>query len=109
MQTQWNEERRPHADGRDEVADTMARWKRTFGASGPLRLLRRIGIGVVGSVVLGLGVVMLVTPGPAFVVIPLGLGILALEFEWAKRWLHRVKEYVRNAMPGEAKQDRPRT
>lgn len=106
MQTQRNEAPR-HAEDRDQVADTIARWNRSFGGSGPLRLLRRIGIGVAGSVVLGLGVVMLVTPGPAFVVIPLGLGILALEFEWAQRWLHRVKEYVRNAMPGDTKQDRP--
>lgn len=111
MQTQLNEgpreQRARHEADRDEVADTMQRWKRAFGAGGPLRLLRRIGIGVVGSAVLGVGVIMLVTPGPAFVVIPMGLGILALEFEWAKRWLHRVKEYVRNAMPGHAKKDSP--
>jgi uncharacterized protein (TIGR02611 family) len=98
MPTQWNEAPR-HGRERDDVANTMKGWSRTFGASGPLRLLRRIGIGLVGSAVLGVGVVMLVMPGPAFVVIPLGLGILALEFEWAQRWLHRVKEYVRNAMP----------
>jgi tellurite resistance protein TerC len=34
---------------------------------------------------------MIVLPGPAFIVIPAGLGILALEFAWAKRWLHEVK------------------
>ena len=106
MQTQWNEAPR-HERERDDVADTMRHWSRTFGASGPLRVLRRIGIGLVGSAVLGVGVIMLVTPGPAFVVIPMGLGILALEFEWAQRWLHRVKEYVRNAMPRDAKQDPP--
>jgi hypothetical protein len=26
------------------------------------------------------------------VVLPLGLGILALEFAWARRWLERVRE-----------------
>lgn len=41
---------------------------------------RRIVIGVVGASVLLLGIIMLVTPGPAFVVIPLGLAILAIEF-----------------------------
>ena len=106
MQTQRNEAPRD-AEDRDQVADTMARWNRTFGGSGPLRLLRRIGIGVVGSAVLGVGVVMLVMPGPAFVVIPVGLGILALEFEWAQRWLHRVKEYARKVMPGDTKKERP--
>jgi tellurite resistance protein TerC len=35
---------------------------------------------------------MIVLPGPAFVVIPVGLGILSLEFAWARRWLEKVKE-----------------
>ena len=35
---------------------------------------------------------MIVLPGPAFIVIPAGLGILGLEFAWARRWLHKVKE-----------------
>ena len=106
MQTQWNEAPR-HQPERDDVADTMQHWSRTFGASGPLRMLRRIGIGLVGSAVLGVGVLMLVMPGPAFVVIPMGLGILALEFDWARRWLHRVKEYVRNAMPKREVREHP--
>ena len=37
---------------------------------------------------------MIVTPGPAVVVIPLGLGILATEFIWARHLLHRVKEHI---------------
>ena len=39
---------------------------------------RRIVIGIVGATVLLIGVVMLVTPGPALVVIPVGLAILSL-------------------------------
>jgi tellurite resistance protein TerC len=35
---------------------------------------------------------MMVLPGPAFIVIPIGLGILGLEFAWARRWLNAVKE-----------------
>lgn len=53
---------------------------------------RRIAVAVVGATVLLLGVVMLVTPGPAFVVIPLGLTILSIEFAWARNWLRRVRE-----------------
>jgi len=53
---------------------------------------RRIAIGVVGFTVLAVGVAMIVLPGPAFVVIPVGLGILGLEFAWARRWLRKVKE-----------------
>jgi tellurite resistance protein TerC len=55
------------------------------------RWAKRIAIAVVGFTVLCVGVAMIVLPGPAFVVIPAGLGILALEFAWAKRWLVEVK------------------
>jgi tellurite resistance protein TerC len=55
------------------------------------RLARRIAIGVIGGTVVLCGVIMLVTPGPALVVIPLGLAILAVEFAWARHWLKRLK------------------
>ena len=55
---------------------------------------RRIVIAVVGTSVLLLGIVMLVTPGPAVVVIPLGLGILAIEFVWARHWLKKLREMI---------------
>ena len=45
---------------------------------------------VVGFTLLGAGVAMLVLPGPAFVVIPVGLAILSLEFAWAERLLHHA-------------------
>ena len=55
---------------------------------------RRIVIGVVGATVLLIGVVMLVTPGPGLIVIPLGLAILSIEFAWARYWLRRVREGI---------------
>ncbi|MCG8371414.1 MAG: PGPGW domain-containing protein [Proteobacteria bacterium] len=55
---------------------------------------RRIVIGVVGATVLLIGVVMLVTPGPALVVIPVGLVILSIEFAWARAWLRKLREYI---------------
>jgi tellurite resistance protein TerC len=60
---------------------------------------RRIVIGIVGATVLVIGVVMLVTPGPALVVIPVGLAILSIEFTWARAWLRRLRESIssRNA------------
>ena len=57
---------------------------------------RRIVIGVVGATVLLIGVVMLVTPGPALVVIPVGLAILSIEFTWARHWLRRLRESISN-------------
>jgi len=56
------------------------------------RLARRIAISVVGFTVLAIGIAMIALPGPAFVVIPIGLGILGLEFAWARRWLKAAKE-----------------
>ena len=55
---------------------------------------RRIVVGVVGATVLAIGVVMLVTPGPALVVIPVGLAILSIEFAWARAWLRRLRESI---------------
>jgi tellurite resistance protein TerC len=52
-----------------------------------VRLGRRIGIGIVGWLVVAVGVAMIVLPGPAIVVIPLGLAILGLEFERPRVWL----------------------
>lgn len=58
------------------------------------RFARRLVIGIVGATVLLAGFIMIVTPGPAFVVIPIGLAILGLEFAWARRWLQKVRERI---------------
>ncbi len=55
-------------------------------------MARQIVIAVIGGTVVLVGLVMLVTPGPALLVIPLGLAILALEFAWARHWLRRLKD-----------------
>ena len=47
---------------------------------------------VFGFTLLVLGVVMIVTPGPGWLTIFLGLGILAAEFVWARTLLDRLKE-----------------
>ncbi len=51
---------------------------------------------VIGFTVLIIGVVMIALPGPAVVVIPIGLGILATEFVWAKHLLKRFKDGANN-------------
>ena len=53
---------------------------------------KRLIIIVVGFTVLLLGVAMILLPGPAFIMIPLGLGILATEFVWARTLLNKFKE-----------------
>jgi tellurite resistance protein TerC len=42
-----------------------------------------------------MGVAMLVLPGPAILLIPLGLGILATEFRWARKWLTTARQWLR--------------
>jgi len=54
--------------------------------------VRRIGVGVVGVVVLAAGVVMLVLPGPGALVVVGGLAVLASEFDWARRWLDTARD-----------------
>ena len=54
-------------------------------------------IGIVGGIVLLAGIAMLVLPGPAFIVIPAGLAILATEFEWAHRLKERAKQWFERA------------
>ncbi len=66
--------------------------KRTFNAS--YKVAKRIVIGVIGFSVVLLGVIMLVTPGPAFVVIPAGLAVLSLEFAFARRWLQTLRKKI---------------
>lgn len=52
---------------------------------------RRCAIAVVGGTVVLIGILMIVFPGPAIVVIPAGLAILSLEFAWAKLWLKKIR------------------
>jgi tellurite resistance protein TerC len=62
------------------------------------RAARRVVVAVVGGTVVLIGLAMTVLPGPAFVVIPVGLAILGLEFAWARHWLHRLRETANNAV-----------
>ena len=74
------------------------RWLRKpaerFGLDRLLKILRRIIVAVIGGTVLIIGIVLIVLPGPAFIVIPLGLVILASEFAWARHVLRRGRELI---------------
>ena len=58
------------------------------------RQARRVVILILGSTVLLFGVAMIVLPGPAILIIPMGLAILAIEFAWAQRWLNNIRGRV---------------
>src|SRR5207253_10405981 len=55
-----------------------------------IKIVKRVIVSVVGATVLLIGVALLILPGPAFIVIPVGLAILATEYAWARRWLKKV-------------------
>ncbi|OBG21749.1 TIGR02611 family protein [Mycolicibacterium celeriflavum] len=52
----------------------------------------RIVVGVVGLIVLGAGILAIPYPGPGWAIVFIGLGILATEFDWARRLLAYAKE-----------------
>ncbi len=56
-----------------------------------IKQAKRLMIAIVGFTVLFIGIAMIVLPGPAFIVIPAGIGILATEFVWARSLLKEVK------------------
>jgi tellurite resistance protein TerC len=58
------------------------------------RQARRVVVGIVGGTVVLLGIVLIVLPGPAFIVLPAGLAILSIEFAWARHFLEKVRSGI---------------
>ncbi|MBI3592722.1 MAG: PGPGW domain-containing protein [Nitrospirae bacterium] len=65
-----------------------------------IKQAKRLIIGVAGFTVMLIGIVMIVLPGPAIIVIPIGLGILATEFVWARNLLRKVKTRFKKMKEG---------
>jgi uncharacterized protein (TIGR02611 family) len=57
--------------------------------------LRKVLFGILGSIVLILGIILLPLPGPGLLVCLLGLFLLSLEFDWAKPHMERIKRRLR--------------
>lgn len=55
------------------------------------RSVWRVLVAIVGSIVLLAGIIMIPYPGPGWVVVFVGLAILAQEFAWARRLLRYSK------------------
>ncbi|MFA7406164.1 MAG: PGPGW domain-containing protein [Pelobacteraceae bacterium] len=53
---------------------------------------KRLVVSVIGFTILAAGIAMIVLPGPAIIVIPIGLALLATEFIWARKLLVKVKD-----------------
>ena len=68
--------------------------------------LRKLIVAVIGITVVLIGVAMVVLPGPAFIVIPVGLAILATEFAWARRAVRRARVMIAKAAGRESSKKR---
>lgn len=67
----------------------------------------RIAIAAFGALVLMAGLLLLPLPGPGWLIIFAGLGIWAVEFEWAGRLLGWTRGHVRRWTARLAAQPRP--
>lgn len=52
---------------------------------------------LLGGLFLLIGLIFILLPGPAVIFIPLGLALLSLHFDWAKRWLKKSQVVMRNS------------
>jgi len=59
-------------------------------------LVRRVIVAVIGGTILLIGIAMIVLPGPAIAVIPVGLAVLATEI-WSRRWLRKARKIFKQA------------
>ena len=78
------------------------------------RWVRRTAVLLVGTLLLVLGIALIVLPGPAVVVIPAAVGLLATEFEWAQKWRgggeavwRRVRDASRRRASAQEEERRP--
>ncbi|SEH83246.1 TIGR02611 family protein [Mycolicibacterium rutilum] len=81
-----------------DVKRRWARWRDKLRERPRLEFGYRIAVGVIGLVVLAAGILAIPYPGPGWAIVFVGLGILATEFDWARRLLGWVRERYDKAM-----------
>lgn len=83
-----------NVDSVTEQAHSENRWmraRRRIAGNPVLNLGYRIAVGVVGTLVLVVGIIAIPYPGPGWLIVFAGLGILGSEFTWAYRLLRFAK------------------
>ena len=76
----------------DSMRHDQHRWISKLVEAPTVHVAKRCVVAVIGGSVTLIGIALIVLPGPAFIVIPIGLAILATEFVWAKRWLKKARD-----------------
>ena len=79
-------------DERPSLRRRWARWRDRLRERRKVEFVYRIVVGVVGLVVFAVGIIAIPYPGPGWAIVFIGLGILATEFDWARRLLAYAKE-----------------
>ncbi|WP_347060409.1 PGPGW domain-containing protein [Blastococcus sp. HT6-30] len=97
-QPETADERRARYDN-DEVHSLRervagARWRRRLAARRSVNHGYRVGVGVVGGLIVALGLATIPLPGPGWLTVIAGLFVLATEFTWAERLLEFTKRHV---------------
>lgn len=96
---------------RHPIAARKRAWQQRLNAKfglDKMPVIRKLVYSVLGITILLVGIVMIVLPGPAFIVIPLGLAVLASEYAWARRIIRRGRVFVGRRV-GKRKPPRPTT
>ena len=75
-------------------ADAVRRWRERLRALPGGALAVRLGVTAAGLAVIVFGIILLPLPGPGWLIIFAGLGLLATEYTWASRLLQRTRRYV---------------
>lgn len=78
----------------------MGKFQAWLHGAMPYPWARRLVVGVIGGTVVLVGIALVFLPGPALVVIPVGLGILGLEFAWARRLLKHARDRAGDLVDG---------
>ena len=78
-----------------DAADDDWEWRRKIRSNPHSHLIYRIMVGFVGVIIVVIGLILVPLPGQGWLVVILGLAILASEFEWAQRLLHLVKNTLK--------------
>ena len=78
---------------RERVAET--KWRQRIGARRSLNHSYRVGVGIVGGLIVAVGLATIPLPGPGWLTVIAGLFVLASEFTWAERLLEFTKRHVK--------------
>ena len=86
------------AEDHPGIRRRWARWRDRLRERRRAEFVYRVVVGIVGLTVFAVGILAIPYPGPGWAIVFVGLGILATEFDWARRLLAYAKERYDKAM-----------